>query len=72
MKVIEILKLLDDWCHFNTREGRKVGPVSNSELKRWCMNKAVEINGERVNWDQEIQFPITSMILFPKNPVTIC
>ena len=71
MKVIELLRNLHKMCHFQTREGRKVGEASVSELKRWCNNNAVILNNERVKWDQEIQYPITSLVLFPKNPVTL-
>jgi len=58
-------------CQFQTREGSKVGPATRAELKRWLQNKAVEINGKRMNWDEEIEFPITSFILFPNKPTTI-
>jgi hypothetical protein len=66
-----LLRSLNEVCHFQSREGRKVGKVTNSELKRWLQNKAVLINGEPVNWDEILDFPIFSMVLFPKNPVTL-
>lgn len=58
-------------CHFPSREGRKT--ASNSELKRWCHNQAVIFNGESVTWDEEIDFPIISLVLFPngKNKTTL-
>lgn len=58
-------------CHFQTREGKKVGKASNSELKRWFQNKAVLVNGEAINWDEGMDFPVFSVVLFPKNPVTL-
>ena len=52
---------------FHSREGDKVSKASNSELKRWIQNGALQINCERVNWDELIDFPIFSVVLFPKN-----
>ncbi len=63
------LRELNTVCHFMSRE--RTGKASNSELKRWCQNQAVSINGERVKFDQEISFPITEMHLFPKHRVTL-
>jgi hypothetical protein len=71
MTAFEFLKELHTVCHFQTREGRKVGKASSNELKRWFDNGAVVINGKRVGWRNEVAFPITSMVLFPKNPVTL-
>lgn len=41
--------------------------ASNSERKRWLQNKAVVINGIRPNWDDEIEFPVTQLVFFPKS-----
>lgn len=71
MNFWEYLRDVNKLCHFQTREGKRVGAVSNSELKRWCQNKAVIINGESVAWDEKIDFPIFSVVLFPKNPITL-
>ena len=66
----DFLKELHSVCHFMSRE--RSGRASNSELKRWLQNKAVEINGERPAFDDAVHFPITSMVLFPKtNRVTL-
>lgn len=56
-------------CHFMSRE--RTGRASNSELKRWIQNKALIINGEPMEWNEEIDFTIVSVVLFPKNPVTL-
>lgn len=58
-------------CHFQTREGRRSGRASNSELKRWLMNGAIVVNGEKVGWNELMDFPISSVVMFPKNLVTI-
>lgn len=69
MTAWEFLRELNTVCFFTSRE--RSGKASNSELKRWCQNQAVSINGGRVKFDQEIEFPITSMFLFPKKKVTL-
>ena len=69
MTAWDFLKELNQVCHFMSKE--RSGPVTNSELKRWCQNQAVSINGERVKFNQEIEFPIREMFLFPKNRITL-
>lgn len=71
MNAWQFLRDLHGVCSFQTREGKKVGKASASELKRWVQNGALVINGEKVAWDEEIDFPISSVVLFPKNPVTL-
>lgn len=58
---------LHEICNFQTREGKKVGLASKSELRRWFGNKAVEINGKRVEANAKVEYPISEMILFPKS-----
>jgi len=69
MTAWDFLKDLNNVCCFMSRE--RTGRATNSELKRWCENKAVSINGNRVKFNDEIQFPITSMFLFPNHKVTL-
>lgn len=66
-----LLSLHEDFCHFQTREGKKYGAASRSELRRRCDNGAVVINGKKMKSTERIEFPITSMVLFPKHPVTL-
>jgi hypothetical protein len=40
--------------------------ASNGEIRRWCQNSAVIMNGERVAWDEEVDFPVFSLVFFPK------
>lgn len=68
---LSTLLSLHEVCHFQTKEGRKVGRASNSEIRRWIQNKAVLFNGESVELNEEIDFPVFSLVLFPKNPVTL-
>lgn len=71
MTTWELLRKLNSTCNFQTKEGRKVGRASNSELKRWAQNGAVVINDKKFNWDEEIVYPIKSFVLFPKHPITL-
>lgn len=41
--------------------------VSNSELRRWIANGSVLFNSERVTWDEEVDFPVFSLVFFPKS-----
>lgn len=52
---------------FHSKEGNKVSKVSNSELKRWIQNSALIINGEPKKWDELMDFPVFSIVLFPKS-----
>lgn len=69
MTAWDFLKDLNKVCFFMSKE--RPGRATNSELKRWCQNKALCINGIRPKFDAEIEFPITSMYLFPKRKVTL-
>lgn len=71
MTAWQFLRHINEVCHFQTREGKRVGSASNSELKRWIENKAFIINDETVKWDEPIDFPVYSVVLFPKHPVTL-
>ena len=69
MNTWELLMHLNEVCQFMSKE--RAGKASNSELKRWCKNQAVCINGVRMKWDEVIDFTIESMVLFPKKPITL-
>ena len=69
MTAWQLLININNHCHFMSRE--RTGKASNSELKRWFNSKAVQINGERVRWDDAVKFPVTEFFLFPKNKVTL-
>jgi len=70
MNAWTFLTTLNTVCHFTSRE-RTPQQATNSELKRWCQNKAVEIDGRRVGWDEEILFPISRVVLFPKSKTKV-
>lgn len=58
------LRSLHEICHFQTREGKKVGRASSSELKRWLQNGALKVNAEAVKWDEPMDFSMFSVRLF--------
>jgi len=49
------------WSH----EQNKI--ASNSEIRRWIENGSILINHERVTCNEVIDFPLHSVILFPKS-----
>lgn len=65
MTAWDFMKDLHTICHFMSKEG-KGGEASNSELKRWLQNQAVELNSRRIKWDEDVDFPVESLVLFPK------
>lgn len=58
------MRSLHELCHFHSTE--RCGEASNGELKRWIQNGAVVMNGEKKKWDEEVNFPVNSLVIFPK------
>jgi hypothetical protein len=42
-------------------------PMSNGELKRHMQQGGVLVNGERIAPDEPINFPVFSLVFFPKS-----
>jgi hypothetical protein len=42
-------------------------PMSNGELKRHMQQGGVLVNGEKVAADESIDFPVFSLVFFPKS-----
>ncbi len=40
---------------------------SKSEVKRWLNQSSVLINGKKPKAEEEIEFPITELVFFPKS-----
>lgn len=72
MNAWNFLRDLHKVCHFQSAEGKKVGDASASELKRFVQNGVLHVNGERVAWDEEMDFPVISVVLFPNNERKRC
>ena len=70
MNAWQYLMDINTWCEFHSKERK--GKASNSELKRWTKNQALNVNGIRVKWDEEIIFPVNTLTLFTKaNKITL-
>lgn len=48
-----------------SREGQ-IRPASKSEVRRWLDASAVLANGERLASEEAIDFPVFSLVLFPR------
>jgi hypothetical protein len=46
--------------------------ASNSEIRRWCRDKSVIINGKQVVADEELDWPVESLVFFPKSNKNRC
>ena len=46
--------------------------ASNGEVRRWLRDKSVLINGRAVAPEEEIEFPVVSLVLFPKSQRSRC
>lgn len=64
MTAFEYLKSLP--CLPASKEGRKYGRPSNSEMRRWLEKGSVIINGVKPSPNDEINPPIKELIFFPK------
>lgn len=60
---IRAVDFLHDSYKLFSRE--RLAFASKSELRRWCDAKNVVFNGEAVTWDEPIDFPIISVVIFP-------
>lgn len=69
MTPYDYLKSLNEVCHFQTREGKLSGPVSNSEFRRWLKNQVLSINGFKIAEDEIIDYPIFRVTLFTKKKI---
>ena len=70
MTAHKFLLMFHQLCRFHSRE--RNGLASNSEIRRWIMNRSVIMNGESVEWNEMIDFTIDTLVLFPKgNTVTL-
>lgn len=71
MKALDWLKSIHSTCRFMSIE--TPGKVaSNSELQRWIDQGSVLVNAERLDKKEEIDFPIISVVLFPKSQTRRC
>lgn len=63
---LDCIMLLNEVCQFHSTE-RPPEKASKSELRRLLDQSAFRINGKIVKSKDVIEFPITSVVLFPKS-----
>lgn len=67
MTAWDFLKIISQKCSGFFSSEHPGQKVTTSELKRWLINKSVQINGQKPNWDDTVAFPVKDMVLFPKS-----
>lgn len=70
MNVLTFLNSLRPALPMSIEQKCKV--ASNSEVRRWCNDKAVLINTEPVSWDEPVDFPVFSIVFFPNGKRRFC
>ena len=48
--------------------GDKPVPASKNSIRRWLENKAILLNGKYPKPNDEMPYPITELVFFPKSP----
>lgn len=43
-------------------------PMSNADIRRLCEQKSILINGEHVSHSEPMDFPVFSLVIYPKSP----
>jgi hypothetical protein len=71
MTGLDLILSLHEVCQFRSQE-RGPGPASKSELRRIVDQNGFHVNGKAVNTKTELEFPITSVVLFPKSKTKRC
>lgn len=71
MTGIQYLRSLHEVCRFQSTE-RGAGVASGSELNRWLKSHVLHVNGKAIGPTEKINFPITSVVLFPSSSKRRC
>jgi hypothetical protein len=66
MTGIQYLLSLHEVCCFQSQD-RQCGKATNGELRRFMASKALHVNGRAIGPQDQIEFPITSVVLFPSS-----
>lgn len=56
----------------HSKEGDKLKPPSNSELRRWIKNGAIRCNGTVLLLESVVEWPIVDLVLFSGNEKARC
>lgn len=55
-----------DWlAQFRLWSRERMGVASKAELQRWFEAGNVQINGERAEWNEPMDYPVISAVIFP-------
>ena len=65
MKVLEYLQQIREALPMSSE--RPCTYTSNSELRRWIKQGVILFNTERVEFDEEVDFPVFSLVVFPNS-----
>jgi hypothetical protein len=65
MNVRSVSKCVDWLALFRLWSRERMAPASKTELRRWFDAGNVQINGERATWDEAMDFPLSSVVVFP-------
>lgn len=56
---------LHELCRFMSTE--RPGVATNGEVRRWLQSRVVLINGEPLDASELVDFPVMSLVLFPRS-----
>jgi hypothetical protein len=62
---IDSVKALDWLAWFRLFSRERLAVASKTELRRWFDAGNVQMNGERVEWGEPMDFPLISVVIFP-------
>ncbi|MGE8454303.1 MAG: hypothetical protein ACN6OP_27585 [Pseudomonadales bacterium] len=65
MNALKFMRDLHKVCQFMST-GRGCQVASNNEIQTWITQGSVYVNSKRVGIKDEIEFPVTSLVLHPK------
>ena len=57
---------LDFLRQFPLPSRERAGPASATEMRRWFDGGGVWFNAELTGWREPIDFPVASLVLFPR------
>lgn len=62
------MRALDYIASFEPFSRERIGVASKSEIRRWFDQGAIQVNGERAEWNEEVESwtnGVFSLVLFP-------
>lgn len=65
--VLQYILRIHSLCQFLSKDRPGTGKASNSEIRRWIEQGAVLLNTERCLPQEALDFPVFSVVFFPKS-----